>query len=61
MALNPVSVLMPKYHSVRHKTARLAFCGSKSIEANPLMLPVGTSKARAPFVNFHWSDIALTE
>jgi hypothetical protein len=40
MALNPMSVLMPKYDSVRYKAARLAFCRSKSIEDNPFLLPM---------------------
>jgi hypothetical protein len=61
MALNPTRVLMPKHHSVRHKTPRLAFCGSKHIKANPLVLAIRPSKARAPFVNLNWSNITLAE
>jgi hypothetical protein len=60
MALNPLSVLMPKYHSIRHKPPRLAFCGSKRIEANSLVLPIRPTKTRAPFVNLDWGNIALT-
>jgi hypothetical protein len=61
MALNPTRVLMPKHHSIRHKSARLAFCRSKSIKANALLLPIRPSKARTAFINLDWGDIALTE
>jgi hypothetical protein len=61
MALNPLSVLMPKHHSIRHKSTRLAFCGSKSIKANMLVLPIRPSKPRTAFINLNWGDIALTQ
>jgi hypothetical protein len=61
MALNASSRLMPKDHSVRHKSARLAFSCSKSIKANPFVLPVGSCKTRGSFVNLDWGDIALAE
>ena len=61
MALNSEPVLVPKNHSVRHKSARLAFGCPKSIKANPFMVPVGPCKTRASFVNLDWSDIALAE
>jgi hypothetical protein len=61
MALNPTRVLMPKHHSVRHKTPRLAFCGSKGIKANAFVLSVRPCKTRAPIVNLDWGNIPLTQ
>jgi hypothetical protein len=61
MALNPARVLMPKHHSVRYKAARLTFCGSKSIKANLLVLPVRPTKTRTAFVNLDWGNIPLTQ
>jgi hypothetical protein len=61
MALNPMSALMPKHHSVGHKTARLTFGRSKNIKANALFLSVRPRKAGAPFINIDWGDIPLTQ